>query len=509
MKPIFKGLAALALALLVSAGISFTLHTYATNETQLNETQQAALSKELTGTAGALSAEFNGPILYQAALEAIRDYHITLVDENRRRKWSKEWESKYDRTGQLSTQDGADLAIEAMIRSLNQRFDHYDTPEERKQAREQIDSSLVGIGVQVTLTNLGAPLERSSFEALRVSRENSLVVGSVVEGGPAQKSGLKEGDIIHAIDSQPLIGKSMSDVLSSIRGNRGSKVTLTVERMAGNQPKRLVIKIRRDIVVNPVVHYKDIGEGIAYVRLDHFLSKHAVSEMAAALEKAAGQKGLILDLRHNPGGELQIAVEITAMLLPEGSIVELRSRDGNNLFTERVSVLKDLQVLESLDKDMSMKAKAVPRRAGLIVPREMPIVVLVNEYSASAAELLSGALQKSARATIVGAPTMGKGVGQAVIDLPYNRSVRVTNFEFLPAAEPIDWVGIIPDIISPSVEGVSYGAPRDRQLHSAAIQALRDLIAKAERADSAKQEQKRAHRQAFEAIEGAHNGARK
>lgn len=491
MNPILKSLAALVLAVLLGATGAYTADI-------TKEKLQSATLAQLNGATQASSEKFDGRALYKTAFEALRDFHITLADEKARAQWSKEWENKFDKTGQLSTQEGANQAIETMIRSLNQRFDHYETPELKRQTREQMDSSLVGIGVQLTLKDLNTDsLKRSSVENLKVSDKHPLIVGAVVEDGPAQKAGLKEGDIIEAVNGEKLAGMSMAQVLSSIRGTKGSKVTLTIKRNVSNQPKTLSIDVIRDAVVTPVVHYKVLGNGIAYVRLDHFLSKHAVAEMAAALKKASTQRGLILDLRNNPGGDLEIAIEITAMLLPEGSIVELKSRDGNKLVTERVSVLKELMVLEGTGKGQKMQAQ-VEKRPELIVDRKLPVVVLVNEYSASAAELLSGALQKSGRATVVGSPTVGKGVGQVMIDLPFDRTIGVTNFEFLPAAQSIDWVGIVPDINSPTAQGVPFGDPRDRQLNSAAVQAVSELIDRAEKIARAEEEAKQAHKRSFE-----------
>lgn len=489
MNIIVKSLATLALALLLGTGAA-----HMAGVTQVSSQSAADLAAT---NAPASPEKFDGRTLYKSAFESLRDYHIELADIEVRAQWVQQWQNKFEKTASLQTPEGTDQAIESMILSLNQRFDHYQKPEEKRQTREQIDSSLVGIGVQLTLKDLDTGLlRRSSIETLTVSEKHPLVVGSVVESGPAQKAGLKEGDIIQAIGNQPLKGKNMSQVLSSIRGTRGSSITLTIERTIAGRLQTLVINVTRDTVVNPVVHYKELGTGIAYVRLDHFLSKHAVSEMAAALKKAAKQTGLVLDLRHNPGGDLQAAVAITAMLLPEGTIVELKSRDGNKLITERASVLKNLQILEAPDTNNAMQTQAMPRTE-LIIPRKMPVVVLVNEQSASAAELLSGALQKSGRATVVGAPTMGKGVGQAVIDLPFDRTIGVTNFEFLPAAESIDWVGIIPDINAPTATGVAFGDPRDKQ-HSAAVQVITELLERSEKLARVEQRMKRIHKQEFE-----------
>lgn len=434
-------------------------------------------------TAGALRAgpnePFSGPKLYREAFEALRDYHITLADSAARAKWVAEWENKFDKTADLTTEAGTDAAIAKMVESLGQRFDYYMTPEATQGNQQRQNSEIFGIGITPSLTNWQALIDglkakypdgitRQQFEDAQViSDQHQFKVEEVVPDGPSAKL-LKTGDIITHINGEALNGKKLSDVVGMVRGEDGTEVTLTISRTTDGKAETLTVKVKRGKVVIKVVRSKDLGDGITYVRLDNFMSQYGADEMYKALEAAGKGKGLILDLRGNPGGELNSALAMTSFMLPQGTIVVLENRDPGKEMSETEFIVA---------REFIMRIEAgkpqMGERPPLLIPPTMPIVVLVDGGSASASELMAGALKVHNRAVIVGQPTVGKGVGQLYMPLSFGRTIAVTSFEFLPGGTAMDWIGVIPDV---TVEPDQTGAT-DTQLDAATKQ-IREMITK-------------------------------
>lgn len=413
-----------------------------------------------------MTGKFDGHALYKASFEALRDYHKELADPAKRAAFAAEWEHKFDTTGDLDTEAGADAAVAKMMESLGQRFDYYFGVDATKAEHEQTESKLVGIGISIRLADQeslfkGLPDQATRADVdniLRISKGHELTVEGTLEGGPSDGV-LKDGDIITHVDGQALDGMKLSDAVSKIRGDEGTEVKLTIERVENGAKQTFERTIKRAKVPVKVVHSKDLGDGITYVKVDHFVSRSTAREFAQALDKAvkAGSKGLVIDLRGNPGGELNTVLAMSAMIIPDGTILVTEAREGDEIGKNQFIVNRDFVT------SVSGTDVEVGQRPTLIVPEDMPIVVLVNNGSASASEILSGALQAHHRALIVGKPTHGKGVGQTVIPLPFGRSMHVTSFEFLPGGKRMDWIGIIPDV---EVD-VDRAAKSDTQLDTA------------------------------------------
>lgn len=462
-----------------------------------------AISGPLTGGRGIVQyfmtaqepAQFDGKYLYDRTFRIIKDVAKPLIDPAERAKWAAEWEHKFDTDGSLNTEEGTDRAITQMLNSLNQRFDHYSPPAVRQAEHEMQESALFGIGANIANPELMKrlrtlpkdPTEDQVKAAFTVGDDNPMVVESPMPGGPAEKAGVLPGDRFVAVDGVSVNGMLSDDVIKKVKGAENTDVTITFARKAADgSVSNIDITIKRARVIVPVVRFKDLGDGIAHIRLENFVSDYAVSEMAAALTKAKGMKGLIIDLRGNGGGNLAYLEAIAQQILPEGTLMVLEHRAGDNLVEQR-QILEPRIVIEtqvSSDKPDDVAYSVKEREHDLIVPKTMPIVVLVNGGSASASELLSGMLQANHRATIVGSVTLGKGVGQAVIQLPFGRGISVTTFEFLPGGARMDWIGVVPDVEvknddDPAVdEQLEAGkAEIQRQLQSAAdVQKRRDEI---------------------------------
>jgi len=384
-----------------------------------------------------------------------------------------------------------------MIKSLGQRFDFYMDVEQTRQNNEQAAGNFVGIGISLGFSELpdiktgndGQPIEPT------INDQNRIVIHESFEDGPAYAAGLRSGDMIVAVDGEPITGLSLKELISRIRGQAGTTVSIAVERTQASRNESLTITITRARVESPVVIFKDLGDGIAYVKLTDFIAQTGPGKMKEALEKARSGRALVLDLRGNPGGNLDYAIAIAQMLMAEGEIVELRSREGDGLRVSSVSLFENLMIESTNLPDGTVSPKA-GRRLNPVIPKRMPVVVLINGGSASASEIVAGALKFSRRAETVGEPTTGKGVGQVVIPLPFGRTINITNFEFRPNGDAIDWQGIMPDVEVKAEPG------KDNQLE-AARKLADELAVKREKLDERAKEVERIHRKQFESEKGA------
>lgn len=293
-------------------------------------------------------------------------------------------------------------AIEGSLEALDDRFTAFIRPELAARLREDMEGSVSGIGAFVNENDDGF------FEIV-----------APIEGQPAMEAGLLPGDIIIAVDGESVVGMSFDEVILLVRGPSGSEVRLTVRR--NDEPDPLEFTIVRATFEVPVVESEMLADNIAYVRLLEF-SRGADSKLLAALEELLAQnpQGLILDLRNNPGGFLDQSIAVADIFLPQGVVAYERNRSGLD------------QTFRSDDGD---------------VAERIPLVVLVNEASASASEIVAGAIQDNGRAIIIGATTFGKGSVQTVHTLSDGSELRVTIARwYTPDDRSIDEAGIAPDI---------------------------------------------------------------
>jgi carboxyl-terminal processing protease len=319
-------------------------------------------------------------------------------------------------------------AIRGTLRGLDPHSSFLD-PESYKEMQVETSGSFGGLGIEITL------------------KDDVLTVVSPIEGTPAYRAGLQTGDRIVRIDGLTTKDMQLADAVKRMRGKPGTKVTITVVREGWTEPKDFEIS-REQIRVHSV-RSADLGGGIAYIKLRQF-QEQSPSDMSAALEKAAkgGMKALVLDLRNNPGGLLTAAVEITEEFIDEGKLVvytEGRVRNQNMRFTAHAK-------------------KSYPN---------LPMVVLVNQGSASASEIVAGALQDWGRAIIVGTQSFGKGSVQTIIPLSDGSGLRLTTAKYYtPKGRSIHGKGITPDIVVEQPKEVAAAA-RDRL--QAALDQAEDL----------------------------------
>lgn len=445
-------------------------------------------------TAAAQQQPFDGPMLYKEVFERLKRFHIELRDPAKREAWAKEWENKY--LGKLTSEEKTDEAIHEMVNSLGQMHDHYEEPKQWEATQKAFHPDFAGVGIHVEIKGhlemLKAlpenPTEEQVKEAFSIDNEKRpfTVADEPMDGLPAQKAGLQQGDAILAVreatSTDPAVsldGKASDEAVELIRGKIDTDVVLTIRRADDNGGfKEFDVTIKRAKVTPKVTKVKDLGDGVTQVRLFDFSSENVEAEMTEALKEAAKGKALILDLRGNPGGRLEAAKSVVAKILETGVIVAKRERNGDGWEIETTSLLKNIGLVQYEDTENSGNDRIhAVERASLLIPRDMPVVVLINGGSASASEITAGALHE--RALIVGKPTFGKGVGQAVMQLPFDRAIRVTTFEFLPRDYEMNMVGIIPDIDVDQPQEDRFDPNKDTQLDTAKQAAL-DMLAKAD-----------------------------
>ena len=448
--------------------------------------------------------DFDGHVLYERAVKAFMQFHRKLADPIDRAKWAAEWQHKFDNTGDLKTIQGTYRAIRIMRDSLGERFDYVMPPNIPQPGQVVMVPKPAGIGVPVELQDVegilkGLPKGTTVKEArskMIIGPGHYLLVHEPMEDSPAATI-LKEGDLITKADDQPLDGLSINEAVQKIRGEPGTKVKITIERNdAQGKSQEMSFTIVRAKVQAHSVHSKYLGDGITSIKLDNFGEEAlgdadpVVDDMSNAISKArataeANQQktgkngGIIIDLRNNPGGRVDFARWIGGMLIEKGTFVVTVDRmPGTDVTVQIEEIFQDGFGLRAMRTGPHSDPRISEMERGpVLLPNDFPVVVLVNEWSASASEMLSGSLQANHRALIVGQPTLGKGVGQAPVFLPYGFELHVTSMEFLPGGKKSDNIGIIPDI---EVKQADDHGKTDNQL-DAAVKEIKSEIDSAAR----------------------------
>ena len=355
--------------------------------------------------------------------------NMKFVDQtNNHQDWQK-WRHKYDKY--IKTNEDAYVAINTMVASLNDPYTKFLDPREFAEETSSIKGSLKGIGIQIGV------------------KDGKLMVIAPIEDTPAERAGLLADDEILEIDGVSTKGITVDKAADKIRGKEGTQVTLLIKRK-DMEPKSYTIT-RAEIEVKSISQKTPfdmkVPDNISYIRLSSFISRNAASEFRAILEQGQDKKGIIVDLRSNPGGLLSNAIYISDMFLDGGTIVSTVDRDGY--------------------KETS--------RASRGVVTKKPVVVIINKGSASASEIFSGAMKDNQRAIIVGEQSFGKGLVQEINKLPYESGVNITIQKYLtPNGTDINKKGITPDIVV-ELKEEDIKNKKDVQLEKA-IQVLNQMI---------------------------------
>ena len=330
--------------------------------------------------------------LFESVWTTVKDnyYDSTLNHQ----LWVR-WKDHY--RGKIKTDEDAKVAIQSMLESLNDPYSKYMNKQEYADQNTSINSRITGIGVNIS------------------TESGKIQIINVMEGTPAQNANLQSGDFILAIDGKDVNGLPLADVANLVRGPENSVVELTILRGKDKFNKKIT---RKEIKIKTVKSSMD--KNIGYIQIMTFIGSTTPNEFLEAVEKTQKAEGLILDLRGNTGGLLPNAIFIANLFIPEGNLVSIVGRNG-----EKYDI-------EAQNTEFNINK---------------PMIVLVDGASASASEILSGALKDYKVAKLLGTKTYGKGMVQKIIPLPNETGLNLTVAKYLtPNGTDINKKGIAPDI---------------------------------------------------------------
>ena len=305
----------------------------------------------------------------------------------------------YFEEDEQTKQDGI---IKGYMEGLDDPYSVYYTKEEYASFMEDTDGEYVGVGVQVSQ-----------------STDTKIITVVKVFDGPAKEAGIVDEDVIISVNGEDISGQDIDTVVDKIRGKENTDVTITVYRSSDGEDHEFTMPRRK--VENPTVEYKMLGNNIGYIEVSSFYEVTAQQYITAVKDlESQGMEGLIVDLRNNGGGLLDIATEMLDFMLPAGKIVYTEDKDGNVI-----------EEFNSTDEEQFTK----------------PLAVLVNGYSASASEIFAGAIKDYEIGTLVGTNTYGKGIVQRMFPLDDGSAIKLTIAKyFTPKGNDIHEIGIKPDV---------------------------------------------------------------
>lgn len=352
-------------------------------------------------------------------------------DPNAFKDWDK-WEHKFD--NEIKTQQDAIDRVNELLKATGDHYAVFLDPTQAVHERNQMQGQFAGIGVELTpkIDDKGEVVFGSDKTKgpLMATDVDGFPTPGIISGGPAAQAGVLDGDAVVAIDGKSMKNATMEDFYKAARGQSGSSITLTIKRGG----KQFDLPFSRGIVKTKSVSSKMLtapnGKRIGYIRLDSFIQQDTPQQMKAALESLKDSDKLILDLRFNPGGDVQVCVQLMSMFIEKGVLVSLRERQaGAGHIVQTYAVDGNKVTLNSkLEGTNEEDNRAFPRPPALGLGKD--IVILVNGQSASAAEMFTGALKDHNRAVVVGERTFGKGIGQVVMPMANGTVMHVTSLRY-------------------------------------------------------------------------------
>ena len=330
--------------------------------------------------------------LYYEAYNTVKNnYYKRDLNNQEFYRWKLRYKNK------IKTMEDADIAINTMVASLDDAYSKFMNSDEFSEQNQSINSKLYGIGINIA------------------SISGKIYIINVLKNTPAYNQGIRPGDIILKVNDNDVAGQSVYHCAQLIRGDKDAIIDLTLLRGAEKFSK----SIKREEIRIKTVEYKKLSDEIGYIRVSSFIGLDTAKEFIVSLNKLKDTKGLILDLRGNSGGLFQNATLISDLFLKKGTIVQVIARKNKK------------NIYSASSKDCIY---------------ENPLVVLIDEDTASASEILSSALRDNNRATLIGTKTFGKGLVQKVFTLPNQTGMNLTIARYLtPKGNDINKKGIEPD----------------------------------------------------------------
>ena len=338
--------------------------------------------------------------------------------------------TRYADAEHIATKDLIYGAMKGMIRALDDPYSVFLTPDDTKIFQEDVGGSFGGIGTEIGM------------------RDGVLTVISPLKGNPAERAGVNPGDKILYVDDTKMQGLSLEEAVRLIRGPKGSEVTLTISRedIEGD----IKISILRDIIKIPILEWEKKEDGVAYITLSHFTETASddFTDIAHEILQSDVSK-IVLDLRNNPGGFLEVSVDIAGWFMEKGEVV----------------------VVEDWGERRERRSHTTQGTAAL---HEYPLVVLINKGSASASEILAGALRDNRGIQLIGETTFGKGSVQELVDLSDGSSIKITVAKWLtPQGTSIQDDGLAADVTVEMTQEI-FDSEGDVQL-AKAIEVVKSL----------------------------------
>lgn len=328
--------------------------------------------------------------------------------------------------GEVTEQDYETWQLRSLLYALDDPYSCYYTPEEYDELMESSNGTYCGIGALVSQN----------------AKTGIITIVKPFVDGPAYEAGMLPGDIIYKVEGKEVTGVDISQVVSEMKGEQGTKVTIEVVREGENDP--ITLEVVRDTVEVPTVEYKMLEDNIGYIyvmEFDEVTAKQFIEAIDTLMKQ--NMKGLIIDIRDNPGGLLETVVTMLDRMLPDGLIVYTEDKNGQ----------RDEKKSDAIEFNL-------------------PLAVLINGNSASASEIFAGAIQDYEKGTIVGTQSFGKGIVQSVIPLYDGSAVKMTvAYYYTPKGRNIHGIGITPDVEVELAEGLSQkvviSTEEDNQLQKA------------------------------------------
>ena len=336
----------------------------------------------------------------------------------------------------VSDQTISEYAAKGMVAALGDKYSFYYTPDELKKSLEDVEGDYEGIGASVEFNQ----------------KTGEKVIADVQKGTPAEKAGLKKNDVIVKVGEEDVSKQSLDEVVKLIKGEEGKKIVLTVRRMENGKTVTKVVTVVTEKIVNQTVSHKMLEGKMGYILVTSF-NKETVKQYEKAIDdlEKKGQKGLIVDLRNNGGGSLTAVIDMLNRMLPKGDLITEKNKvKGDKLYT-------------STDEQHFDK----------------PVIVLINEASASSSEVFAGCMQDRGAATLVGVKSFGKGIVQTIFSLEKScgGGIKLTTGEYLlPSKRCIHGKGLTPDVeVKYTGTSKKLGEKDDNQLQKA-VEVMKEKI---------------------------------